>query len=191
MTDTTTSWTQSDDKGKLVSLLRQRSVIHGDFVLASGRTSRYYVDARRTTMAGDGMVLIGRLGLDTLQTRGWTPKAIGGLTLGADPVAYAIAHAARLEGKQLDAFTVRKQPKTHGASRRIEGCLEAGQPVVIIEDVVTTGRSALEAIDAVRDAGAHVLGVFAVVDREEGGRAHIESAGVPVATLVAVSELGV
>ncbi len=191
MSATTNSQTQSDDKGQLVALLRRRSVIHGKFVLASGRTSHYYIDARRATMAGDGLVLIGGLGLSTLQTRGWFPRAVGGLTLGADPIAYAIAHAARLEGKKLDAFTVRKQAKTHGAGRRIEGCLDAGDPVVIIEDVITTGRSALEAIDAVREAGAKVLGVLAVIDREEGGLAHIEAAGVPVATLVAVSELGV
>jgi len=179
------------DRQHLVDLLRQRSVIRGDFVLASGRTSSYYVDARRTTMAGEGLALIGRLGLAMLRARSWSPRSVGGLTLGADPVAYAIAHAARLSGHQLDAFTVRKQAKTHGARRRIEGCLAAGDAVVIIEDVITTGRSALAAIAAVREAGAIVLGVLAVVDREEGGPAEIEAAGVPVASLVPVSELGV
>ncbi len=190
MSDTTNA-KESDNKYRLLALLRERSLIHGDFILASGRESKYYIDARRTTMAGEGLVLIGMLGLSTLQTRGWAPRAVGGLTLGADPVAYAIAHAARLAGQRLDAFTVRKQPKTHGAGRRIEGCLDAGDPVVIIEDVITTGRSAREAIDAVREVGAKVLGVLAVVDREEGGRTHIEAAGVPVAALVTVSELSV
>ena len=186
----TTSHAESDYKHRLVVLLRERSLIHGDFVLASGRRSKYYVDARRTTMAGEGLELIGRLGCSALQTHGWAPRAVGGLTLGADPVAYAMAHAARLAGQRLDAFTVRKQAKTHGAGRRIEGCLDAGDPVVIVEDVITTGRSAREAIEAVREFGATVLGVLAVVDREEGGRAAIESAGVPVAALVTASELG-
>ena len=183
MTDTT--------KIRLLTLLKTRSVIHGDFVLASGRKSPYYIDARRTTMAGEGLVLIGSLGLAAMQANGWAPRAVGGLALGADPVAYAIAHAARLTGVAMDAFTVRKQAKTHGAGRRIEGCLGAGDAVVITEDVITTGSSAREAIEAVREAGASVLGVLAVVDREEGGREQIAATGVPVATLVTVSELGV
>ena len=188
--NTTTKTREPDNKSRLTALLRERSLIQGDFVLASGHKSKYYIDARRTTMAGEGLVLIGELGLSTLRTRGWAPRAVGGLTLGADPIAYAMAHAARLAGQRLDAFTVRKEPKAHGAGKRIEGCLEAGDPVVIIEDVITTGRSAREAIDAVREAGAKVLGVLAVVDREEGGRAQIEAAGVAVVALVAVSELG-
>jgi orotate phosphoribosyltransferase len=187
----TTSRPKSGDEYRLVALLRERSLIHGDFVLASGRRSAYYVDARRTTMAGEGLALIGRLGCAALQARGWDPRTVGGLTLGADPVAYAMAHAARLAGQRLDAFTIRKQVKTHGAGRRIEGCLEAGDPVVIVEDVLTTGRSAREAIEAVREVGATVLGVLAVVDREEGGRATIEAAGVPVVALVTASELSV
>jgi orotate phosphoribosyltransferase len=166
-------------------------VIHGAFVLASGRSSTYYIDARRTTMAGEGLALIGALGLATLQDEGWTPRAVGGLTMGADPIAYAIAHAARIEGRPLDAFSVRKQAKEHGAGKRIEGCFEAGDAVVICEDVLTTGRSALDAIEAVRAAGGNVLGVLAIVDREEGGRSQIATAGVPVVALVAVSELGV
>jgi orotate phosphoribosyltransferase len=116
---------------------------------------------------------------------------VGGLTLGADPVAYAIAHAARLAGDSLDAFTVRKQAKTHGTGRRIEGCFEAGDAVVVIEDVITTGGSTLDAIGAVSADGGQVLGVLAVVDREEGGRQAIEAAGFPVTVLVAVSDLGV
>lgn len=160
-------------------------------MLASGKRSNYYIDARRTTMSGQGQALIGTLGLAALRDRGWTPRAVGGLTLGADPVAYAIAHAASLAGESLDAFTVRKQAKTHGAGRRIEGCFEAGDAVVVIEDVITTGRSTLDAIAAVRTDGGQVLGVLAVVDREEGGRRAIEAAGFPVTVLVAVTELGV
>lgn len=142
-------------------------------------------------MAGAGLALIGRLGLVTIQASGWAPRAVGGLTLGADPVAYAIAHAGRLQGLELDAFTVRKQPKSHGANRQIEGCLQPGDPVVVCEDVITSGGSALAAVEAVRAGGAIVLGVLAVVDREEGGRATIEAAGLEVVALVAKSELGV
>jgi orotate phosphoribosyltransferase len=190
---TTSPPTPETDRIRLVQLLRQRSVIRGNFVLASGRTSPYYIDARRTTMSGEGQAVIGRLGLAMLRVQGWGPRSLGGLTLGADPVAYAIAHAARLGGLPLDAFTVRKQAKTHGTGggRRIEGCLDSGDGVVIVEDVITSGGSALEAIEVARGAGARVLGVLAVVDRGEGGRAAIEAAGVPVASLVAVSELGV
>jgi len=186
-----TTTTNALARARLVNLLRERSLTRGDFVLASGKRSNYYIDARRTTMSGQGQALIGTLGLAALRDRGWTPRAVGGLTLGADPVAYAIAHAASLAGESLDAFTVRKQAKTHGAGRRIEGCFEAGDAVVVIEDVITTGRSTLDAIAAVRTDGGQVLGVLAVVDREEGGRRAIEAAGFPVTVLVAVTELGV
>lgn len=186
--------TRSDESGtirRLTELLQQRSVSRGDFVLSSGRHSSFYIDARRTTMSGEGQALIGAAGLATLRAQGWQPRAIGGLTLGADPVAYAIAHAARLAATPLDAFTVRKEAKAHGTGRRIEGCLEAGDAVVICEDVLTTGRSALDAIAAVRAAGAQVLGVLAVIDREEGGRQAIEAASLPVAVLVTARDLGV
>jgi len=133
--------------------------------------------------------VIGALGLERLIARGWTPQAVGGMTLGADPVAYAIAAAARGRGLPLDAFTVRKQAKTHGTGKRIEGCFATGMPVVIVEDVITTGGSAHEAIVAVESEGGQVLGVLAVVDREEGGRAVLEQAGYAVDALVTASEL--
>ena len=189
------SATTSSDGAKTISrlteLLRQRSLTRGDFVLSSGRRSNFYIDARRTTMSGEGQALVGAAGLAALQGHGWQPRAIGGLTLGADPVAYAIAHTARLAGTTLDAFTVRKQAKAHGTGRRIEGCFEAGDSVVVCEDVLTTGGSALDAVAAVRAAGAQVLGVLAVLDREEGGRQAIEAAGLAVAVLVTARELGV
>lgn len=186
-----TATTNAQARARLIDLLRERSVIRGDFVLASGKRSTYYIDARRTTMSGEGQALIGPLGLAALEARGWTPRAVGGLTLGADPVAYAIVHSASVSGKTLNAFTVRKEAKTHGTGRRIEGCFDPGDGVVIIEDVITTGRSALAAIAAVAAGGGHVLGVLAVVDREEGGRREVEATGIPVAVLVTVSELGV
>jgi orotate phosphoribosyltransferase len=189
--NTTTGSDGAKAVGRLTELLRRRSLARGDFVLASGRRSTFYIDARRTTMSGEGQVLVGAAGLAALHAQGWLPRAVGGLTLGADPVAYAIAHAARLAGTALDAFTVRKQAKDHGTGRRIEGCLEVGDPVVVCEDVLTTGRSALEAVAAVRAAGAQVLGVLAVIDREEGGRQAIEAAALTVAVLVTARELGV
>jgi orotate phosphoribosyltransferase len=171
-------------------LLLERSVSRGDFVLASGRRSSFYIDARRTTMCGEGLALIGALGLARLRARSWSPQSIGGLTLGADPVAYAVAVAAQAQGVALDAFTVRKQAKSHGTGRRIEGCFAPQSSVVVVEDVITTGGSAHEAIAAVEAEGARVLGVLAVVDREEGGRAALEQAGYGVEVLVTVTELG-
>ena len=162
----------------------------GDFVLSSGLRSNFYIDARLTTMSGDGLAVIGPLGLERMAARRWAPAAVGGLTLGADPVAYALALAARERGVGLDAFTVRKQAKTHGTGKRIEGCFTAGAPVVIVEDVITTGGSAQEAIAAVRAEGGRVLGVLAVVDREEGGRAALEDAGHAVEVLVTATDLG-
>jgi orotate phosphoribosyltransferase len=174
---------------RLLGLLRDRSVQTGDFELSSGARSPYYIDARLTTMSGIGQMLIGRTGLAMLDEAGWRPSAIGGLTLGADPVAYAIAHAAALAGRALDAFTVRKDPKGHGTGRRIEGPLADGATVVVVEDVVTTGASALNAIDAVSEVGARVLGVFALVDREQGGREKLLERGFSLVTPFRTSDL--
>ena len=141
-------------------------------------------------MSGDGLAVVGGLGLDRLAVRGWSPRAVGGLTLGADPIAYALALTAKRRGQLLDAFTVRKQAKDHGTGQRIEGCFAAGYPVVIVEDVLTTGGSAREAITAVQHGGGHVLGVMAVLDREEGGRETIEREGFLVEAFLTASELG-
>jgi orotate phosphoribosyltransferase len=177
------------ERDELRALLVERSIRKGDFVLASGARSSYYIDARLTTMSGAGQRLIGRLGLATLDAAGWHPAVVGGLTLGADPVAYSIAHAASLAGRALDAFTVRKEPKAHGTGRRIEGGFKPGMEVVVVEDVVTSGESALKAIRAVEEEGGRVLGVLAVVDRQEGGRQRLEDAGYPLLTLFTAAEL--
>lgn len=177
------------DFNHLVALLRSRSLLRGDFVLASGRRSDYYIDCRRTTMHAAGLDLIGRLGLAAIRELGWAPDSVGGLTLGADPVAYAIARASCEAAPHIHAFTVRKTAKAHGTGRRIEGCFATGTSVVVVEDVITTGGSALEATEAVRDEGGTVLGVLAVVDREEGGKLTLEAAGLRVRALVRVSEL--
>jgi orotate phosphoribosyltransferase len=177
---------------RLRDLLRDRSIARGDFTLASGRHSTFYIDARRTTMSAEGLTVIGPLALERFAARGWNPQLVGGLTLGADPVAYAIAAASRSAARPraVDAFTVRKQAKTHGTGKRIEGCFTAGASVVVVEDVITTGQSALEAIAVVEQEGGRVLGVLAVVDREEGGRAALEQRGHAVEALTTATELG-
>ena len=186
MTDSTLS--------ALTALLATRSAKRGDFVLASGRRSTLYVDCRLTTMSPEGQLLIGRAGLAALRTSGWPVDAVGGLTLGADPIAYAIAHASALaaergDGEMVRAFTVRKEAKQHGTGKLIEGPFESGDRVVVVEDVITTGGSALKAVDAVRSGGGTVLGVLALVDREEGGREAIEATGLAVRSLVSASAL--
>ncbi len=178
-----------DPRARLLDLLAQRSARRGTFTLASGKQSDLYIDCRLTTMHPEGLSLIGPLGLELLGARGWAADAVGGLTLGADPVSYAIAYASQLAGRPVRAFTVRKEAKSHGTGKLIEGPFASGDRVVVIEDVVTTGGSALKAVDAVRAAGGQVLGVLAVVDREEGGREAIEAAGVAVASLARAAEI--
>lgn len=178
-----------DHGTRLLDLLAQRSARRGTFTLASGRQSDLYIDCRLTTMHPEGLSLIGPLGLHAVGERGWHPDSVGGLTLGADPVSYAIAYASQLAGMPTRAFTVRKEAKTHGTGKLIEGAFLAGDRVVVIEDVITTGGSALKAVDAVRAAGGNVVGVLAVVDRQEGGREALEAAGLEVASLALASEI--
>jgi len=185
------SASEADAHARLVALLRQRSVQRGSFTLASGRTSSYYIDARVTTMSAAGFLLVGELGLRAIRRARWEAELVGGLTLGADPVAYAIARASHDAPPILDAFVVRKEAKGHGAGRRIEGCFHRGARVVVVEDVITSGQSALAAVEAVREAGGSVSGVLAVVDRDEGGRAAIERVRVPLISLVSPRDLGV
>jgi orotate phosphoribosyltransferase len=178
------------DRAALDRLLLERSVKRGHFVLASGRSSNFYVDCRLTTMSAQGQALIGQLGLAAIRARGWVPRSVGGLTMGADPVAYAVAAASVASPPLLDAFSVRKEAKGYGAGRRVEGNFAAGDAVVVVEDVITSGGSALKAIEAIRQEGGSVLGVLAVVDREEGGKAALESAGLEVVTLTTATNLG-
>jgi orotate phosphoribosyltransferase len=190
---------QSERLVRLTRLLAERSTKRGNFTLASGRQSTLYVDARLTSMHPEGLALIGPAGLAALQSTAWGREitAVGGLTLGADPIAYAIAYASMLPrpdapdgvGRPIRAFTVRKEPKSHGTGKLIEGPFEPGDRVAVVEDVITTGGSAARAIEAVRSAGGTVCGVIALVDREEGGRAALEALGVPVVSLVTASEL--
>jgi len=182
--------TRDPELAALDQLLLERSVRRGDFVLASGQRSSFYVDARLTTMSAQGLVLIGRVGLQAIRTKGWTPDAVGGLTMGADPVAYAIAAASVQSPPQVQAFSVRKETKAHGTGRRIEGNFAAGNRVVVVEDVLTTGGSAQQAVTRVRAEGGQVLGVLTVVDREEGGLKALEAQGIEVVSLTTSTVLG-
>jgi orotate phosphoribosyltransferase len=174
---------------QLIELLARRSARRGNFTLASGKHSSFYIDCRLTTMSPEGLSSIGPIGLALLRERGWDADSVGGLTLGADPVSYAISYASASAGRPVRAFTVRKEAKAHGTGKLIEGPFEATDRVVVIEDVITTGGSALRAVDTIRAAGARVLGVLAVVDREEGGREAIELAGLEVVSIARVSEI--
>jgi orotate phosphoribosyltransferase len=174
---------------RLLSILAERSARRGQFTLASGRQSTLYIDARLTTMSPDGLALIGPLALAVLRDVDWRVHAVGGLTLGADPISYAISYASAETATPLRAFTVRKEAKAHGTGRLIEGPFQAGDRVAIIEDVITTGGSALRAVEAVRTAGGTVAGVLALVDREEGGRDALVGAGLPVVALARASDI--
>ena len=140
-------------------------------------------------MSPDGLALIGPLALAALHDVDWQVHAVGGLTLGADPISYAIAYASAETARPLRAFTVRKETKAHGTGRLIEGPFRAGDRVAVIEDVITTGGSALRAVEAVRAAGGLVAGVLALVDREEGGRDALVGAGLPVVALARASDI--
>lgn len=178
-----------DARERLVVMLAERSTRRGTFTLSSGRQSSIYIDARLTSMSPDGLALIGPLGFQTIAQLGWQVEAVGGLTLGADPISYAIAYASALAGNPLRSFTVRKEPKGHGAGRQLEGPFRAGDRVAVIEDVITTGASALRAAEVIQREGGVIAGVLALVDREEGGREAIEGGGFEVHSLCRASEL--
>jgi len=166
----------SETRQELLRLLAAKSFRLGEFKLSAGAASDYYVDCRTTTLNARGAQLIGQVFLDEIRARGWNPDAIGGLTLGADPIVVAVA----LTSGQLDGFLVRKAEKQHGTGRRIEGFGEKGARVVIVDDVCTTGASTVQAIEASREFGFNVIGVMCLVEREEAkGRSAVEKAAAP------------
>jgi orotate phosphoribosyltransferase len=174
-------------KAELAGLVRELAVVRGRVVLASGAEADYYVDLRRATLHHAAAPLIGRQ-LRQL-TADWDYAAVGGLTLGADPVACALLHVASASGVALDAFVVRKGAKGHGLQRQIEGPDVAGRRVLAVEDTSTTGGSVLTAVAALREAGAEVVGVATVVDRATGARQAIEAAGLPYRYLLDLADL--
>lgn len=177
------------DRDQLKAVLVQRSVRVGEFTLASGAKSDYYVDARATTMSAEGQRLVGLVGYQAVLDSGLRVTHIGGLTMGADPVSYAIAHRSALEGHPLDAFAVRKRAKEHGTEQRIEGGLPTTARCLIVEDTITTGRSTMEAVEAVRSHGAQIVGVLALVNRSDGAAAFYQGQGVPFTAIFTGAEL--
>lgn len=178
-----------EDRARLKDLLVERSVRLGEFTLASGARSSYYVDARRTSMSAEGQYLVGRVALAAVREHGLEPTHVGGLTMGADPIAYAIAHRSFIEGTPLDAFSVRKTAKEHGTGQRIEGGLPSGARCLMVEDAMTTGGSTLRAIDAVEEHGSVVIGVLTLVDRSENAAERFNARGIPLIALFQGSEL--
>lgn len=183
------------DRSELADILRAKSVKTGHFVLASGKESDLYVDCRVTTLDARGAVLLGRVLNDLLRkeeaARGLKIESLGGLTMGADPLALSTAIASSLAGdaEPVQAFTVRKEAKGHGRGKRIEGNFAAGQTVVAVDDVITTGGSTLKAIEAIREEGGNVAFAMVLVDRQEGGREAIEKEGIPVVAAFTREEL--
>jgi orotate phosphoribosyltransferase len=176
------------DREQLLSLVRELAVVHGRVTLSSGREADYYVDLRRITLSSLAAPLVGRQLLEL--TADLEFDAVGGLTMGADPIAAAMLHAAAAQGRRLDAFVVRKQAKAHGLQRRVEGPDIAGRRVLVVEDTTTTGGSPLTALAAVREAGATPVAVATIADRDTGAGQKIEAEGVPYRYLYSLQDLG-
>jgi len=179
------SATTSDDRDELLQRIKDDAVVHGKVTLSSGREADYYVDLRRVTLASNAAPLVGRVMLEL--TADWDYDAVGGLTLGADPVATAMLHAAAARGRKLDAFVVRKEGKAHGLQRRIEGPDVTGRRVLAVEDTSTTGGSVLTAVEALREAGATVVGVAVIVER--GAADAVAAAGLDYRSAYGLDEL--
>ena len=179
------------EKPRLVELIKELAVVHGRVTLSSGLEADYYVDLRRATLHHEAAPLIGKVMLKLLADNGIKDiDAVGGLTMGADPVATALMHQAAGQGIALDAFVVRKQAKAHGMGRQVEGPSVEGKRVVVLEDTSTTGGSPLTAAEALKAAGATVVAVATVVDRNTGAKEAIEAAGYPYLTAITLEDLG-
>lgn len=174
------------DRDNLRKFISDLAVVHGRVVLSSGREADWYVDLRRVTLHHQAAPLVGRVMLDL--TADWEYDAVGGLTLGADPVALSMLHASAETVRPLDAFVVRKQGKAHGLQRRIEGPDVTGRRVLAVEDTSTTGGSVLNAVEALREAGAEVVGVAVIVDRGAGDA--VQAAGLPYRAAYTLADLG-
>ena len=176
------------DRDALLEQIKTKAVIHVKVTLSSGAEADYYVDLRRITLDAQAAPLVGRVMLDL--TKGWEYDAVGGLTLGADPVATSMLHAAAAQGRELDAFVVRKAEKAHGLQRRIEGPEVKGRRVLAVEDTSTTGGSVLTAVEALREAGAEVVGVAVIVDRATGAKERVEADGCEYVYAFDLDDLG-
>ncbi len=176
------------DRDDLIDQINRKAVVHGKVTLSSGKEADYYVDLRRVTLDAEAAPLVGRVMLALTDDLEY--DAVGGLTLGADPVATAMLHAAAVQGRRLDAFVVRKAEKAHGLQRRIEGPDVAGRRVLAVEDTSTTGGSVLTAVEALRDAGAEVVAVAVIVDRATGAQDKVEAEGLDYRSAFGLDDLG-
>lgn len=178
-------------KQELNSLIRKLSYREGDFTLASGKKSSFYIDLKATTLHPEGAYLIGEIAVRVIQESGLRVDAVGGLTLGADPLATAISLAGRAHGVTWPAFIVRKEPKDHGTGRYIEGIenLKPGASVLVLEDVVTTGGSSQKAIDRLREAGFKPVATLTVVDRQQGGAELLSQQGLKFLSLATIGDI--
>ncbi|MCL5023070.1 MAG: orotate phosphoribosyltransferase [Nitrospirae bacterium] len=181
-----------DKKQQLVAYIREHSFQKSDtpvFKLSSGNVSSFYFNLKKTTYSPDGQYLVGNLVFDKIRELGLRPKAIGGLTMGADPIATATAYTSHLRNEPVEAMVIRKEPKGHGTMSQIEGNVKAGDEVVIIDDVVTTGGSTIKAIEAARKAGLQIIAVVILLDRDEfEGRQNIERLGYPVHSILTIKD---
>jgi orotate phosphoribosyltransferase len=177
------------ERQALIALIGAEAVYHGDFTLSSGKKATYYVDMRKLTLDHRAAPAIGRIMLDLVRDVDGV-VAVGGLTLGADPIANAVLHASVGTDRPLDAFVVRKEPKDHGRGRQVEGAEVAGKRVVVLEDTSTTGQSALKAVEALRREGAEVVAVAVIVDRKTGAQAAIEAEGLRWLAAIDLDDLG-
>lgn len=178
----------SSPRDRLLELIRAKAIVHGKVTLSSGREADYYVDLRRITLDGEAAPLVGQV-MNEL-TRDLDFEAVGGLTLGADPVATSMLHASAAAGRRLDAFVVRKAGKAHGLQQRIEGPSIAGRRVLIVEDTTTTGASPMDAVAAAREEGAEVVAVATIADRATGAKEKLEAQGLTYVAAYSLAELG-
>ena len=175
-------------RDRLLELVTGKAVVHGRVTLSSGTEADYYVDLRRITLDGEAAPLVGEVMLDLVEDLDF--DSVGGLTMGADPVATAMLHAASRRGKRLDAFVVRKAEKAHGLQQRIEGPSVAGRRVLVVEDTSTTGGSPLAAVEACREAGAEVVAVAVIADRASGAEEKIRAQGLDYRAAYGMGDLG-
>src|SRR4030043_548936 len=177
-------------KNRLIELIIEKAFRYSEepvFKLVSGRISNYYFDCKAVTLHPEGIYLIGNLLFDLVKDL--DVKGIGGLTLGADPIAYAVAYTSYLKGKPVEVFVVRKTPKSHGTMHWIEGNIKKGDKVVIVDDVITTGKSTIEAITRSKEAGLEIVKVIALIDRQEGGREAVEALGYKLISIITRDEV--
>jgi orotate phosphoribosyltransferase len=179
------------DRQALINLVRERALKFGDFTLASGKKAKYYLDGKQVTLDSRGALLIGEGILDLLGQQGPLPRAVGGMSIGADPITAAVITIAGMRDLSLAGILVRKESKGHGTNRYLEGPVQPGDTVAIVEDVVTTGGSSMQAIERVQQFGLKVTCVAAIIDRLEGGAATFAALGIPFASLLTIRDFGI